>query len=53
MLYIVLQKILSDKVFITEILRGKDYLIKRYGKSSRLHLTDAELIEFRDYLKNK
>ncbi len=31
--------------------RGKDYLIKRYGKSSRLHLTDAELIEFRNYLK--
>ena len=33
--------------------RGKDYLIKRYGKSSRLHLTDAELIEFRDYLESK
>ena len=33
--------------------RGRDYLIKRYGKSSRLQLTDAELIEFRDYLKTK
>ena len=33
--------------------RGKEYLIKRYGKSSRLHLTDAELIEFRNYLESK
>ncbi len=33
--------------------QGKDYLIKRYGKSSRLHLTDGELIEFNCYLKNK
>ena len=32
--------------------RGKDYLIKRYGKSSRLHLTDQQLIEFWNYLKN-
>ena len=33
--------------------QGKEYLIKRYGKSSRLHLTDGELIEFSDFLKNK
>ena len=33
--------------------QGKEYLIKRYGKSSRLHLTDEELIEFWNYLKNK
>ena len=33
--------------------KGKDYLIKRYGKSSRLNLTDAELIEFRGYLKKQ
>ena len=33
--------------------RGKEYLIKRYAKSYRLHLTDAELIEFSDFLKNK
>ena len=33
--------------------KGKDYLIKRYGKSSRLQLTDGELIEFRNFLKNK
>ncbi len=33
--------------------QGRQYLIKRYGKSSRLHLTDAELIEFSNYLKNK
>ena len=32
---------------------GKQYLIKRYGKSSRLHLTDVELIEFRNYLKKQ
>ncbi len=31
----------------------KDYLIKRYKKSSRLHLTDAELIEFSNFLKSK
>ncbi|MDJ0534158.1 MAG: hypothetical protein QNJ70_17025 [Xenococcaceae cyanobacterium MO_207.B15] len=33
--------------------QGKEYLIKRYGKSSRLHLTDEQLIEFREYLKRK
>ncbi len=33
--------------------KGKDYLIKRYGKSSRLHLTDGELIEFSNFLKSK
>ena len=33
--------------------KGKEYLIKRYGKSSRLHLTDEQLIEFNCYLKSK
>ncbi len=33
--------------------QGKEYLIKRYGKSSRLHLTDEELIEFWRYLKKR
>ena len=33
--------------------QGKQYLIKRYGKTSRLHLTDVELIEFNNYLKKK
>ena len=33
--------------------QGKQYLIKRYGKTSRIHLTDSELIEFNNYLKNK
>ena len=33
--------------------RGKQYLINTYGKKSRLHLTDEELLEFWDYLKNK
>ncbi len=33
--------------------QGKEYLIKRYGKSSRLQLTDGELIEFNNFLKNK
>ncbi len=33
--------------------KGKDYLIKRYGKSSRLNLTDAELIEFSNFLKKQ
>ncbi len=33
--------------------QGKQYLIKRYGKTSRLHLTDAELIEFNNFLKSK
>ena len=32
--------------------QGKEYLIKRYGKSSRLHLSDEELIEFWQYLKS-
>ncbi len=33
--------------------QGKQYLIKRYSKTSRLHLTDAELIEFSNFLKSK
>ncbi len=33
--------------------QGKEYLIKRYGKSSRLHLSDEELIEFKNYLKKR
>ncbi len=33
--------------------QGKQYLIKRYGKTSRIHLTDAELIEFNNFLRNK
>ncbi|MDJ0682669.1 MAG: hypothetical protein QNJ18_22750 [Xenococcaceae cyanobacterium MO_167.B52] len=33
--------------------QGKEYLIKKYGKSSRLHLTDAQLIEFNNFLKSK
>ena len=33
--------------------QGKQYLIKRYGKTSRLHLTDAELIEFNNFLKKQ
>ncbi len=33
--------------------QGRQYLIKRYGKTSRFHLTDAELIEFNNFLKNK
>lgn len=30
--------------------RGRNYLLKTYGKRSRLHLTDAEMIEFWQYL---
>ncbi len=30
-----------------------NYLIKTYGKKSRVKLTDDELMEFWDYLKNK
>ena len=33
--------------------QGKQYLIKRYDKTSRLHLTDAELIEFSEFLKKQ
>ncbi len=33
--------------------QGREYLIKRYGKRSRLHLTDEELIEFWNYLKKQ
>ncbi len=33
--------------------QGRQYLIKRYGKTSRFHLTDAELIEFNNFLKKK
>lgn len=31
--------------------QGRDYLQQRYGKKSRLQLTDTELLEFIDYLK--
>ena len=33
--------------------REVSQLIKRYGKTSRIHLTDAELIEFNNFLKKK
>ncbi len=33
--------------------QGRQYLIKRYDKTSRFHLTDSELIEFNNFLKNK
>ncbi len=33
--------------------QGREYLIKRYGKRSRLHLSDEELIEFWNYLKEQ
>ncbi|MDJ0536927.1 MAG: DUF3854 domain-containing protein, partial [Xenococcaceae cyanobacterium MO_207.B15] len=33
--------------------QGKQYLIKRYGKTSRIHLTDAELIEFNNFLRKQ
>ncbi len=33
--------------------QGRQYLIKRYGKTSRFHLTDEELIEFNNFLKKK
>ena len=32
---------------------GREYLIKRYGKRSRLPLTNYELIKFWNYLKNQ
>ncbi|VEP15723.1 Phage/plasmid primase, P4 family, C-terminal domain (fragment) [Hyella patelloides LEGE 07179] len=32
--------------------QGRQYLMERYNKKSRLHLTDEELLEFWDYLKN-
>ena len=31
---------------------GKKYLIEKYNKKSRRHLTDEELLEFWDYLKS-
>lgn len=31
---------------------GRDHLLKTYGKRSRLHLTNAELVEFLHYLRN-
>ncbi|MDZ8134567.1 MAG: hypothetical protein RM049_04600 [Nostoc sp. DedQUE04] len=31
--------------------QGRDYLQQRYGKRSRLQLTDTEILEFIDYLK--
>ncbi len=30
--------------------KGRDYLVAKYGKRSRLKLEDAELLEFRDFL---
>ena len=33
--------------------QGREYLIKRYGKRSRLQLSDEELIEFWRYLQKK
>ncbi|VEP16897.1 hypothetical protein H1P_5090002 [Hyella patelloides LEGE 07179] len=33
--------------------QGRQYLIDNYGKRSRLHLTDEELLEFWEYLKNE
>ncbi len=33
--------------------QGRDYLVKTYGVKSRLYLTDEQLIEFADFLKNK
>ncbi|AFY32387.1 hypothetical protein [Calothrix sp. PCC 7507] len=33
--------------------QGKEYLLQRYGKRSRLQLTDIELLEFIDYLKRQ
>lgn len=32
--------------------QGREYLIKKYGKRSRLNLTDEELIEFWQHLKS-
>ena len=32
--------------------QGRDYLLSTYGKRSRLHLTDPELLEFLAYLEN-
>ena len=32
--------------------RGRQHLIDTYGKKSRVHLTDEELLEFWEYLKN-
>lgn len=32
--------------------QGRQYLIDTYGKKSRVHLTDEELLEFWEYLKN-
>ncbi len=33
--------------------QGRDYLVKTYGVKSRLYLTDEQLIEFANFLKNK
>jgi hypothetical protein len=32
---------------------GKTYLLAQYQKKSRLLLTDAEILEFRDFLQQK
>ena len=31
---------------------GRNHLLRTYGKRSRLHLTDLELVEFWHYLKD-
>nr|WP_256874546.1 hypothetical protein [Nostoc sp. C057] len=31
--------------------QGREYLQQRYGKRSRLQLTDTEILDFIDYLK--
>jgi hypothetical protein len=33
--------------------QGRDYLLATYGKKSRLHLSDAELLEFLNYLEGQ
>ena len=33
--------------------QGRDYLLATYGKKSRLHLSDAELLEFLHYLEGQ
>ena len=32
--------------------KGRRFLTDRYGKNSRLKLSDQQLLEFRDYLKS-
>ncbi|WP_222427382.1 hypothetical protein [Hyella patelloides] len=33
--------------------RGRQHLMETYGKKSRIHLTNSELLEFWDYLKSR